>query len=100
MLVWVLAMVVLVVGIKFFTATRMRDLEKRLNQVKEGLHQKRDALEVAMTHQTEVETEGEGHSERIRIMKELLNDMQIRVTINDVPKPEQMVDSEAPPPII
>lgn len=87
-MIWVLCMVVVVIGIKFYTATRMRDLERRLNQVKEGLHEKKSEFDTAETRQAEVQVEENGHSERIRFMKELINDIQIRLTMNEEPDSE------------
>ena len=92
-MVWVLVMVVMVVGVKFYTATRMRDLERRLNQVKEGLHQKKDELDAAQAQQAEVQTEENGHTERIRFMKELIDDIQIRLTTSDEPDSDLITDA-------
>jgi len=97
-MIWVLIMVVMVIGVKFYTATRMRDLERRLNEVKESLHEKKDEFNAAQTQQTEVQTEENGQTERIRLMKELIDDIQIRLTVSDQPDTELAVDSAGPPP--
>ena len=100
-MVWMLVMVVVVIGIKYYTATRMRDLERRLNEVKDGLHEKKQELDRAMGRQAEVQTEEDHGSERIRSMKELINDIQIRLTTADEPESSELViDSGSPPGIM
>jgi len=85
-MVWVLVMVVMVIGVKFYTATRMRDLERRLNQVKEGLRAEKKVFDAAQIRQAEVKVEEDGHTERIRFMKELIDDIHIRLTVSDQPE--------------
>lgn len=93
MIVWMLVSVVMVVGMKFFTATKMRDLERRLNRVKDGLHTRKVEFDSAKSRQYQISSEEELHSERIRFMKELIQDIQIRLMAKDEPNQSLMLDS-------
>ena len=99
MAVWVLIALVMVVGVKYYTATRMRDLERRLNRVKEGLHAKKDEYRAVISRQEEVQTEEDQHSERIRFMKELIHDIELRLQGQDQPKGKVILDAAPRPPI-
>lgn len=100
MILWMLVSLLMVVGVKYFTATKMRDLERRLNRAKEGLQTKKEEYQSVLAQQEEVQTEEELHSERIRFMKELINDIGIRLQTSDEDQNELVVDSGSPPPII
>ena len=93
MVIVVLISVVLVVGMKFFTATRMRDLERRLNRVKDGLIKTKESFEQSKMRQAQVATEEEQESERIRFMKELIRDIQLRLQLQDEPTRDYAVDA-------
>ena len=92
MIIWMLVSVVMVVGMKFFTATKMRDLERRLNRVKDELHKRKTEFDSAKSHQSKIVSEEELHSERIRFMKELIQDIQIRLMAKDEPNQSMMLD--------
>ena len=81
--VWVLVSVLRVVGVKYFTATKMRDFERRLNRVKDGLHQKKSELDLVKSRQAQISADETLHSERIRSMKELIHDIQLRLQTKD-----------------
>lgn len=100
MIIWMLVSLVMVVGVKFFTATKMRDLERRLNRVKEGLQTKKEEFQTVLSEQEKVQKEEALSSERIRFMNELINDISIRLQSSDEGLSELIVDSGSPPPII
>jgi hypothetical protein len=98
--IWMLVSLLMVVGVKYFTATKMRDLELRLNRVKEGLQTKKEEYQGVLARQKEVQTEEGLSSERIRFMKELINDIGIRLQSNDQMETELVIDSGSPPPVM
>ena len=100
MAIWMLVSLLMVVGVKYFTATKMRDLERRLNRVKEGLQTKKEEFQTVLSRQEEIQQEEELSSERIRFMKELIHDIGIRLQTSDEGQNELVVDSGSPPPII
>ena len=78
---WVfLLMFVGVIGAKYYTAIGTRNLERRLNRVKAGLDKARQALRQERERQTEIASEEELAEMRVRFMKELMQDLQIRLT--------------------
>jgi len=93
LIIWMLLSLVMVVGIKFFTATKMRDLERRLNRVKDGLQSKKEEFQNVLAKQEGIQAEEALSSERIRFMKELINDIGIRLQTADQPQTELVVDS-------
>lgn len=69
-----------VIGAKYYTAIGTRNLERRLNRVKAGLEKSRQALRQEREKQTQVASEEEMAEMRVRFMKELMQDLQIRLT--------------------
>lgn len=100
MILWMLVSLLMVVGVKYFTATKMRDLERRLNRAKEGLQTKKEEYQSVLARQEEVQSEEHLASERIRFMKELIHDIGIRLQTTDRDQNELVVDSGGPPPPI
>lgn len=69
-----------VIGAKYYTAVGTRNLERRLNKVKDDLEAARQRLREERQKQSDI-AEEEEHSElRVRYMKELIHDIQIRLT--------------------
>jgi uncharacterized protein YaaR (DUF327 family) len=94
-----LVSLLMVVGVKFFTATKMRNLERRLNRVKEGLQTKKEEFHSVLAQQQETQVEEGLSSERIRSMKELIHDMGIRLQTADQ-EPQMAVDLGGLPPLM
>ena len=82
-MLWAAIALVFVVIIKYYTATQMRTLEKRLRAVKSGLQRQKDRLQECQDRQKAVESEEQLHEERIRFMKELIQDIQYRLAAGD-----------------
>lgn len=82
-MIWTAIALILVVVVKYYTATQMRTLEKRLTTVKNGLQKERDRLEACQDRQRAVESEAQLYEERIRFMKELIQDIQYRMNASD-----------------
>lgn len=80
-----------VIGAKYFTAIGTRNLERRLNRVKAGLDKARQALNQEREKQTSVASDEEMAEMRVRFMKELMQDLQIRLTGGGNMEQQEMV---------
>ena len=92
MLVWVIAALALVVGIKYYTSFQMRNLERRLNVVKDSLHETKGVYTEAQTKQEDAAVGENHHEERIRFMKEIIQNIQIRLTSSNKPEETKPVE--------
>lgn len=97
MIVWTLFTLLVVVGVKYYTSLEMRKLERRLETVKNGLHQKKDKLQAAQDRQKSVESEETMFVDRLRVMKEIIQDIQFRLTATDEFETQKVVFNGAPP---
>ena len=77
-----------VIGAKYYTALGTRNLERRLNRVKAGLEKVRQDLRQERERQSGVASDEEMAEMRVRFMKELMQDLQIRLSGVDAPKIE------------
>jgi len=78
--VWVLFSLVAVALVKYYTANEMRKLQHRLDAARAGLQRYKTRLEEVQQAQNSTE-EDEGEStDRIRRMKEITEDLQVRLT--------------------
>ena len=91
MLIWVIAALGLVVGVKYYTSLQMRNLEHRLNVVKDSLHEVKEMYSEAQTKQGEASEKEGHHEERIRSVKEIIQDIQMRLTSSDKPEETEPV---------
>ncbi len=86
---WIfLLMFIGVIGAKYYTAIGTRNLERRLNRVKAGLEKARQELRQEREKQTRVAADEELAEMRVRFMKELMQDLQIRLTGGGVSQKE------------
>lgn len=77
---WVFVILfLLVVGAKYFTAIGTRNLERRLNRVKSALEGARNRLRAERERQAGVATQVELTELRVRYMKELIQDLNLRL---------------------
>ena len=86
MFIWVIAALGLVVGIKYYTSIQMRRLEHRLNTVKDSLQRVKKMYTEAQSEQEDTAEDEGHHEERIRFMKEIIQDIQIRLTSSEKPE--------------
>ena len=98
MIVWTLFTLLVVVGVKYYTSIEIRKLERRLETVKNGLHQKKDKLQEIQDRQKSVESEETMFTDRLRVMKEIIQDIQFRLTTTDELETQKVILSSAPPP--
>lgn len=96
MIIWTLVALLMVVGVKYYTSLEMRKLERRLETVKNGLHQVKERLHNVQARQNEVESEEANFEERMKVMKEIIHDLQYRMTASDDIQ-EKMVTDSMPP---
>lgn len=97
MLIWTLAALLMVVGVKYYTSLEMRKLERRLETVKDGLQQAKDRHKITETKQEETETEEAGQTERIRFMKEIIQDLQDRLGTVQELSADKIISDSLPP---
>lgn len=98
MVLWVLMALVVVLGVKYYTSLQIRNLELRLNKVKDGLQGKQNELHQVMERQHEAEAEEYAQTERIRFMKEIIQDIHIRQQGQGGEEDAMVVDAMPPPP--
>jgi hypothetical protein len=95
---WALFTAVIVFGVKYYTSVEMRKLERRLNKVKEDLHLAKDKHSQAQDGQNNVQKEEILFEERVRRMKETIEDLQVRLTSKDDDGQEEVVVVDSAPP--
>jgi len=88
MLIWVVFSLAGVVLVKYYTANEMHKLERRLESAKNDLQRIKRRFEEVQEERDEVASEAALHEERIRFMKELIQDINIRLTSRDVSEEE------------
>lgn len=97
MIVWTLFSMLVVVGVKYYTSLEMRKLERRLETVKNGLQQVKDRLQSAQDRLRSVESEETMFEERMKVMKEIIQDIQFRMTTSDDYDGTIMISNSMPP---
>ena len=94
---WVLFTLLIVVGVKYYTSIEMRKLERRPEKVKNDLQQVKGRLQAAQDRSSSVEMEEHGFEERVRRMKETIEDMQTRLTAKEGEEEEKVIVSDSTP---
>jgi F0F1-type ATP synthase membrane subunit b/b' len=97
LLIWTLAALLMVVGVKYYTSLEMKKLERRLETVKDGLQQAKDRHKTTQNKQEETEAEEAGQAERIRIMKEIIQDQQDRLGTAQELSVDKVISDSMPP---
>lgn len=93
MIIWTLVAFLMVVGVKYYTSLEMRKLERRLEVVKNGLQQVKERLHDAQMRQKEVQSEESNFGDRMQTMKEIINDLQFRMSNSDDLAGKSIADS-------
>ncbi|MFT5366576.1 MAG: ASC-1-like (ASCH) protein [Candidatus Latescibacterota bacterium] len=96
MIIWTLVALLMVVGVKYYTSLEMRKLERRLETVKNGLQQVKERLHDAQMRQKEVQSEESNFGDRMQTMKEIINDLQFRMSNSDDLAEKSIADSMPP----
>ena len=87
--------------VKYYTAVEMRKLERRLERVKDDLGQVKDKLGSVQKHMDQVRSDEEDYQDRVRRIKETIEDLEIRMTSFSQDDSEENVvvsDSSSPRP--
>ena len=95
---WALFTAIVVFGVKYYTSVEMRKLERRLNKVKEDLRLSKDRHQQAQDRMTSVKHDEEHFEERVRRIKETIEDLQLRLTSKDEADHEDVVVVDSAPP--
>ena len=98
MIIWTVCMLAFVVVVKYYTSLEMRKLERRLETVKNGLHQMKEKLQAAEESQHDVQAEETGYETRLNVMREIIQDIQFRLTSADEVDVEGVMASDGVPP--
>ncbi len=83
---WVVVALVSVVVVKYYTSIGKRKLEERLTRVKTALVDARKKLRSAQNEQAGVTEEMDEMEERIRRMKEIMDDLGLRMQSKEQPE--------------
>ncbi|MDA0709066.1 MAG: hypothetical protein O3B73_02510 [bacterium] len=83
-----------VIGAKYFTAVGTRNLERRLNRVKAGLTKARADLKREHDRQAQIGADEEMAEMRVRFMKELMQDLQIRLSGGGIQTKEKNIKDD------
>ena len=95
---WALFTTIIVFGVKYYTSVEMRKLERRLNKVKEDLHLAKQKHGQAQDSRNGVQKEEELFVERVRHIKETIEDLQLRMTAKQDTDGEDVVVVDSAPP--
>jgi hypothetical protein len=80
--VWIVVSLLAVLAVKYYTSVGMRKLDRRLGAVKRDLERSKQKREAAQHDQGEASREEAVHEERIRAMKDIIRDLEYRLTIS------------------
>ena len=80
MIYLVVVLGLIVIGVKYYTAVGGRRLERRLNQVRADLERSRQRLREEREKQEEIRAEEEEGELRLRYMREIIEDLEHRMT--------------------
>ncbi len=95
---WVFILLFLgVIGAKYYTALGTRNLERRLNRVKNELERARSRLREEHQKQSNASHQEESQELQVRYMRELIQDIQIRLSqsVEEQPKKADARDEVA-----
>ena len=95
MVYWLLFSLTGVFIVKYYTSVEMRKLERRLERVKEDLTQVKGKLKDAQNDTSGAQEEEDSFEERVRRIKETIEDLEIRLTTATEEKDDQMVVSDS-----
>ena len=92
MTVWILLCLPAVVIVKYYTTVEMRKLERRLESVKSDLRSAKKKHEVVQRARDEVVAQEELYVQRIRAMKDYIQDLNIRLGESGVKREDAVGD--------
>ena len=92
---WVLFSLLIVVIVKYYTATEMRRLERRLETVKDELQRAKARLQESQNSLDGANAQEELFVERARRIKETIEDLQVRLTARDEDDADNVLVSDS-----
>jgi len=78
---WVLLCLAAVVGVKYYTSIGLRQLDRRLAAVKRDLEKSKEGLKEKQEEAEKISEEEDLCETRIRNMKDLIADLEYRLTV-------------------
>lgn len=97
MVYWLLFSLLGVFVVKYYTAVEMRKLERRLERVKEDLTQVKGKLSDAQSDTEKAREEEDAFEERVRRIKETIEDLEIRLTTAGEEREGEMIVTDSTP---
>ena len=94
---WLLTTLAGVFAVKYYTAVEMRKLERRLERVKEDLTEVKSNLSDAQGDTNDAREREDSFEERVRRIKETIEDLEIRLTTSTEEREDQMLVSDSAP---
>lgn len=88
---WALIGLAAVVGVKYYTSVGLRQLDRRLATVKRDLERSKEGRKEKQKEQEKVSEEEELCENRIRNMKDLISDLEYRLTAAATEEEEEKV---------
>ena len=93
MIFWVFPAMMSVIGVKYYTAIQVNKFEKRLDEVKDGLHETEESFLEVQEQTRRTEEEEAIFVERIRVMRGMLEDLKMRLSLKEEPEEESILVS-------
>ena len=86
MIFWAFFALLVVAGVKYYASVKMRQLERRLRMVKDGLLKVKEEYRDVHDKENTVGSDESLFEDRIRRMKEVIQDVQLRLTSSGEPR--------------
>ena len=83
---WLFCTLLLVLAVKYYTTKQAVRLRKRLRSVREGFLETKTRFQQIQERQTRIKAEEALYEERLRRMKEIIEDIRIRLRMKDEEK--------------
>ena len=94
---WLITTLAGVFIVKYYTAVEMQKLERRLERVKEDLTQVKSKLSDAQDDTNHAREDEDASEERVRRIKETIEDLEIRLRTSTEEREDQMTVSDSAP---
>ena len=91
---WVILGAIAVLFSKYYTAVGSRKLHRRINKVKLDLEHSRNRLKEVREEEYDTARAEELAIQRLRFAKEIIDDLQLRLTLSDDSEPVVIADSK------
>ncbi len=89
---WLIVSAIAVLFAKYYTSVGSRKLHRRINKVKLDLEQSRRRLKEVREGEYDITRDEELMIQRLRFAKEIIDDLQLRLTLADEPEPPVIIE--------